>query len=178
MPVSIQRLNSQALLKIFPAEWQPFLRTALFRAALVASTTDPIFKAFYQKKRAEGKHHLTCIGAAQRKLCYTIHATKNCVYEIQSTTWLFIVGLSIKTICHEFIFQNSSLPPNLLIWQSLTNLAAVSILKFSFGDFLEVFFLPPNLQLSAPPTVWFLATCHYRAFFRFSQFYRSLAPVY
>ena len=42
----------------------PYLRTALFRAALVASNTDPVFKAFYRKKRAEGKHHLTCIGAA------------------------------------------------------------------------------------------------------------------
>ena len=66
----------------------PFLRTALFRAALVASNIDPVFKAFYQKKRAEGKHHLTCIGAVARKLCCTIHAilSKNCVYEIQSTT--------------------------------------------------------------------------------------------
>jgi len=66
----------------------PFLRTALFRAAPVASNIDPVFKAFYQKKRAEGKHHLTCIGAVARKLCYTIHAilSKNCVYEIQSTT--------------------------------------------------------------------------------------------
>ena len=66
----------------------PYLRTALFRAALVASNIDPVFKAFYQKKRAEGKHHLTCIGAVARKLCYTIHAilSKNCAYEIQSTT--------------------------------------------------------------------------------------------
>mgnify|MGYP003571316963 CR=1 FL=1 len=30
----------------------PYLRTALFRAALVASNTDPVFQAFYQKKRA------------------------------------------------------------------------------------------------------------------------------
>lgn len=64
----------------------PYLRTALFRAALVASTHDPVFKAYYQKKRAEGKHHLTCIGAVARKLCYTIHAIlkKNCVYEVQT----------------------------------------------------------------------------------------------
>lgn len=66
----------------------PYLRTALFRAALVATNIDPVFKAFYQKKRAEGKHHLTCIGAVARKLCYTIHAilSKNCAYEIQSTS--------------------------------------------------------------------------------------------
>ena len=66
----------------------PYLRTALFRAALVASNTDPVFQAFYQKKRSEGKHHLTCIGAVARKLCYTVHAilSKICVYEIQEAT--------------------------------------------------------------------------------------------
>ena len=64
----------------------PYLRTALFRAALVASSTDPVFKAFYQKKRNEGKHHFTCIGAVARKLCYTIHSilSKNSPYEIHS----------------------------------------------------------------------------------------------
>ena len=62
----------------------PYLRTALFRATLVASNIDPVFKAFYQKKRAEGKHHLTCIGAVARKLCYTVHAilAKNSLYKI------------------------------------------------------------------------------------------------
>lgn len=44
----------------------PHLRKALFQAALVA--------AFYQKKRNEGKHHLTAIGAVARKLCNTIFA--------------------------------------------------------------------------------------------------------
>ena len=64
----------------------PYLRTALFRAALVASNIDPVFKAFYQKKRAESKHHFTCIGAVARKLCYTVHAilSKNSPYEIFS----------------------------------------------------------------------------------------------
>lgn len=63
----------------------PYLRTALFRAALIASTRDPVFKAYYQKKRSEGKHHLTCIGAVARKLCYTIHAVlkNNCAYKVQ-----------------------------------------------------------------------------------------------
>ena len=41
----------------------PYLRKALFQAALVAAFHDPTFSAFYQKKRAEGKHHLTAIGA-------------------------------------------------------------------------------------------------------------------
>ena len=65
----------------------PYLRKALFQAALVASNCDPTFKAFYQKKRAEGKHHLTAIGAVARKLCYTIHAIlkNNCAYEVQKS---------------------------------------------------------------------------------------------
>jgi len=52
----------------------PYLRTALFRAALIASFHDPVFSAFYQKKRSEGKHHLTAVGAVARKLCNTIFA--------------------------------------------------------------------------------------------------------
>lgn len=52
----------------------PYLRKALFQAALVAAFHDPVFSAFYQKKRNEGKHHLTAIGAVARKLCNTIFA--------------------------------------------------------------------------------------------------------
>lgn len=52
----------------------PYLRKALFQAALVAAFHDPVFSAFYQKKRIEGKHHLTAIGAVARKLCNTIFA--------------------------------------------------------------------------------------------------------
>ncbi len=63
----------------------PYLRKALFQSALIAATHDPVFKAYYQKKRSEGKHHLTCLGAVARKLCYTIHAIlkNNCAYEVQ-----------------------------------------------------------------------------------------------
>ncbi len=50
----------------------PYLRRALFQASLVACNNDPILQAFYEKKRAEGKHHSTCIGAVSRKLCYII----------------------------------------------------------------------------------------------------------
>lgn len=62
----------------------PYLRKALFQAAVVASRCDPVLNAFYEKKRSEGKHHLTAIGAVSRKLCYIIHAilTKNEPYEI------------------------------------------------------------------------------------------------
>ena len=52
----------------------PYLRKALFQAALVASNSDPVLKAYYQKKRAEGKHHKTCVGAVARKLCNIIYA--------------------------------------------------------------------------------------------------------
>jgi len=66
----------------------PYLRKALFQAALVASNCDPTFKAFYQKKRMEGKHHLTAVGAVARKLCYTIHVIlkNNCPYQVQTTS--------------------------------------------------------------------------------------------
>ena len=62
----------------------PYLRKALFPAALVASNSDPVLKAFYQKKRAEGKHHKTCIGAVARKLCNIIFAVlkNNKPYEV------------------------------------------------------------------------------------------------
>ena len=52
----------------------PYLRKALFQAALVASNSDPVLKAYYQKKRVEGKHHKTCIGAVARKMCNIIYA--------------------------------------------------------------------------------------------------------
>jgi transposase len=55
----------------------PHLRRALFQASLVAAcgvNPDPELRAFYEKKRAEGKHHLAVIGAVSRKLCNIIFA--------------------------------------------------------------------------------------------------------
>jgi transposase len=54
----------------------PYLRRALFQSSLVAATgrnPDPVLSAFYSKKRSQGKHHGTCIGAVSRKLCYIIY---------------------------------------------------------------------------------------------------------
>lgn len=51
----------------------PYLRRALFLAANVAVRFDPDLHAFYERKRAEGKHHYVCIGAVSRKLCIIIH---------------------------------------------------------------------------------------------------------
>jgi transposase len=55
----------------------PYLRRALFQAALVACVgrkPDIILSKFYQKKIAEGKHHNVVIGAVMRKMCYIIHS--------------------------------------------------------------------------------------------------------
>lgn len=63
----------------------PYLRKAIFQSALIASRCDPVFKAYYDKKRSEGKHHLTTIGAVSRKMCNTIHAIlkNNVTYTVQ-----------------------------------------------------------------------------------------------
>jgi len=63
----------------------PYLRKALFQVANVAALHDPTLSAFYQKKRSEGKHHLTAVGAVARKLCNIIHAVlkNNSPYRIQ-----------------------------------------------------------------------------------------------
>ena len=62
-----------------------YLRKALFQAAFIAAFNDPTFSAFYQKKRSEGKHHLTAVGAVARKLCNIIHAVlkNNTPYQVK-----------------------------------------------------------------------------------------------
>lgn len=52
----------------------PYLRRAIWLAATVASFNDPVLSEYYNKKRNEGKHHFTAIGAVARKLLYIIHA--------------------------------------------------------------------------------------------------------
>lgn len=52
----------------------PYLRRAIWLAAFVAAFNDPVFSAFYQKKRSEGKDHMTAIGAVSRKYLYTVFA--------------------------------------------------------------------------------------------------------
>ena len=46
----------------------PYLRHALWLAATSALLHDPSLKEYYQKKRNEGKHHGTALGAVCRKL--------------------------------------------------------------------------------------------------------------
>jgi transposase len=67
----------------------PYLRRALFQAALVAAVgrnPDPVLSAFYHKKLAEGKHHGTCVVAVARKLCYIIYSVlkENRSYEVRN----------------------------------------------------------------------------------------------
>ena len=52
----------------------PYLRRALWLAANVAYQHDPMLSAYYNKKRAEGKAHMTTIGAIARKLTYIAFA--------------------------------------------------------------------------------------------------------
>jgi transposase len=51
-----------------------YLRWALWIAADRAKMFDPVFSAYYAKKRAEGKCHKVAISAVARKLCNTIFA--------------------------------------------------------------------------------------------------------
>jgi transposase len=52
----------------------PYLRRALWLAATVASFKDPSISAFYQRKRTEGKPHMTAIGHVVRKMVNIIFA--------------------------------------------------------------------------------------------------------
>ena len=52
----------------------PYLRRALWLAATVASFKDPSISAFYQRKRAEGKSHMTTLGHVVRKMVSIIFA--------------------------------------------------------------------------------------------------------
>jgi transposase len=51
----------------------PYLRLALWQAASMAILYDAELKAYYQRKRAEGKHHGTALGAICRKLLARIY---------------------------------------------------------------------------------------------------------
>ncbi len=64
----------EAVHNVMSKRGSPYLRKAIFQSALIASFKDPVLNAYYQKKRAEGKHHLTCVGAVARKMCNIIYA--------------------------------------------------------------------------------------------------------
>jgi len=51
----------------------PYLRWALWQAAVAAAKADPELKTYYERKLAEGKKHGTIIGACCRKLLARIY---------------------------------------------------------------------------------------------------------
>jgi len=63
----------------------PFLRVAIWQAASMAAMYDPQLKQYYERKKAEGKHHGTVIGAVARKLLIRIFIIlkENRPYEIR-----------------------------------------------------------------------------------------------
>ena len=63
----------------------PFLRIAIWQAASMAVLYDPQLKAYYQRKKSEGKHHGVAIGAVARKLLARIYIIlkENRPYEIR-----------------------------------------------------------------------------------------------
>ena len=69
----------------FSKRGSPHLGRALWMSAVVAARFDPVFKAFYEKKRSEGKAYGTAIGAVARKLTYAIFAIlkANRPYEVR-----------------------------------------------------------------------------------------------
>lgn len=52
----------------------PYLRRALYLAAESARRFDPNLRAFYDKKRSEGKPHRVAVMAVARKLCHIVYA--------------------------------------------------------------------------------------------------------
>jgi transposase len=63
----------------------PILRHALFLAAFVATNHDPELRAYYRKKRDEGKSHTHAVCTIARKMCERIYATvtQNRSYEVR-----------------------------------------------------------------------------------------------
>ena len=61
----------------------PYLRRAIWRASVVAVQHDPMFKAYYEKKAAEGMRYMNIIGHVTRKMTAVIFAVlrDNKVYQ-------------------------------------------------------------------------------------------------
>lgn len=87
-PTSYQSGNFTGNNNRMSKKGSPYLRRAVWMAAVKAAQHDPVFKAYYEKKRSEGKSHGTTLGAVSRKLLYTIHAVlkANKPYEVRLDT--------------------------------------------------------------------------------------------
>jgi transposase len=52
----------------------PYLRQAVWHAALTASRLDPMFRAIYERQRQRGKHHLVALSHVANKLTRVIYS--------------------------------------------------------------------------------------------------------
>ena len=52
----------------------PYLRRALWMACTPATQFDPMFRAYYLKKRSEGKSHMKTMGHVAKKMICVIYA--------------------------------------------------------------------------------------------------------
>jgi transposase len=52
----------------------PYLRRAMWHAALTASRLDPMFRAIYERQRQRGKHHLVALSHVANKLTRVVYA--------------------------------------------------------------------------------------------------------
>lgn len=84
-PVVYQSGEFEAKRSRMSKRGSPYLRRALWNAALPAVQNDPQLKAYYDKKRAEGKSHRGALGAICRKLLIRIYVVlaENRPYEVR-----------------------------------------------------------------------------------------------
>ncbi len=85
-PTVYQSGNFQATHSRMSKRGSPYLRHALWLAAISAIRFDPQLKAYYQKRRNEGKHHNVILGAVSRRLLNRIYVIlkENRPYEIRN----------------------------------------------------------------------------------------------
>jgi len=73
--VPVTRRSGTSIRGEFPARsGNKELKNALFRSAWIASCHDPLSKAYYERKRAEGKKHNAAIICLARRRCDVIFA--------------------------------------------------------------------------------------------------------
>lgn len=73
-PTQSQSGNKKSTNEKTSKRGSPYLRHAIYLAAFIASNTDENLKQYYQKKRAEGKHHYVALAGVERKLLYIIYS--------------------------------------------------------------------------------------------------------
>ena len=71
----------------------PYLRRAIWHAALTASRLDPMFQAIYERQRKRGKHHLVALSHVANKLTRVI-------YSVLKGQWAYIPDYAVGTSVH------------------------------------------------------------------------------